>query len=387
MISVIRTLPYQYGCFFIALLVYAVFGSPTPDHPGWAELIVAGLLLASIPWALPKRETMPAWYGAGLAMGLWFLTVPLGLGLFSDAGEGAILRDVAAAGFLIMPLLYFAALERKEFTQLLTAGIVIIGLAFSLRSFAQAGAIAAPANTDYLANSPEVLFSALFFIHLFFVRLEKNLTLKNALACIGLMLVVVVPFAAMGTMLQRASIGMFAIVSVVWWLELLWRRPQRALIGVAFVLPFVAWKLPYLLHLFDQLMVKTTAVGLNNRKEELAAVLSFMDRSILATIFGQGWGAGFENPAVGGVRVNYTHSLATSLLYKCGLGGVVLFFAYLSLMIRRAGAGGGWRLPSFMVVIPPLLIGLLLYANYKSLGYGLILLALISLAHRPKNIP
>ena len=100
---------------------------------------------------------------------------------------------------------------------------------------------------------------------------------------------------------------------------------------------------------------------------------------------GLGWGGTFESPAVGDVRVNYTHSFVSCMLLKSGMLGAALAVAYLI----GSFIGITRLLPRHLVLglalAGPLLIDSVLYASYKWLDFGLLLL-LISAAvqlHRP----
>ena len=102
-------------------------------------------------------------------------------------------------------------------------------------------------------------------------------------------------------------------------------------------------------------------------------------------LFGKGWGATLASPAVGGMVVNYTHNLLTALWLKTGLIGLILAGLYI------AGLAKGlvpllWTNPVLAVALAvPLVIDTLLYASYKSLDFGLILL-LIALYTRPRQL-
>ncbi len=385
------SMPWRLAALFLALVLYGLFGSPTPDHPGLIEGVIAGLLLVSIPLKLPRFNTVPLWYVVGAVTGLWLFTVPLAKGVMDGAGIGSILRDLVAAGFLFMPLLFYPWLRDQynanHARMVVMGGLCVIGIAFSLRSFAQAGGFHAPVNTDYLANSPEVLFTALFFSGLLFYAMRISFSLKNIALGLVLMLLVAMPFMAMASMLQRASLGLMAIVLLFWSVQTLWQRPRLLLFLAVLSLPVLTLSWPYLHGLVEDLMEKTSKVGLNNRREELRAVMALIDPGSFDAVIGQGWGASFENPAVGGGRVNYTHSLLSSLFMKSGIVGAGLFLAYLGAMVWQAARMTSAREVKIVLscIIPPLLIGLLLYANYKSLGYGLILLALIYLDRWPEN--
>ncbi len=59
-------------------------------------------------------------------------------------------------------------------------------------------------------------------------------------------------------------------------------------------------------------MEKTELVGVNMRWQEAAAVFDRLGDNFWAILFGRGWGATVASPAVGGMTVNFTHSLLTS---------------------------------------------------------------------------
>jgi hypothetical protein len=81
--------------------------------------------------------------------------------------------------------------------------------------------------------------------------------------------------------------------------------------------------------LFGELVHKTELVGVNARGAELAAVWQEISVTPGKLLWGAGWGGMFESPAVANIRVNYTHSLLTSMLLKTGVMGLVLTALYI----------------------------------------------------------
>lgn len=91
-------------------------------------------------------------------------------------------------------------------------------------------------------------------------------------------------------------------------------------------------------------------------------------------LFGTGWGGIFSSPAVGGLDVNYTHSLLSTMLLK---GGAVLFLLtglsclaalyQIVLIFQRDSARG-------LTLFWPFIIPVFFYASHKSLDFGLLLL-------------
>jgi O-antigen ligase len=104
--------------------------------------------------------------------------------------------------------------------------------------------------------------------------------------------------------------------------------------------------------------------------------MKLVEASPLTLLFGCGWGMTFENPAVGNLSVNYTHSLFSALLLKTGLVGVGLTLLYIGALVRRAWPVWARNPVLMLALLAPLGIGFLLYASYKCLGFGLLLILL-----------
>ena len=114
------------------------------------------------------------------------------------------------------------------------------------------------------------------------------------------------------------------------------------------------------------------------RLEELSAVWDVVSANPLTLLFGAGWGAGFASPAVADIHVQFTHSLVSGMLLKTGLVGLFLSLFYLcalSLRLFQLRLGVVWPL----AIMAPVLIDVFLYASYKSLDFGLVLLVIVAL--------
>jgi len=161
-----RFLPFspQICAFLLAVAVYALFGSPTPDRVGIAEIAVGGLLAAAL-WRPAfmgvRRLGFPTvFFGFGL-------TVPTVTGILYGHDAGLLLRDVIAFLFLSLPVLgqhlwlpHHGEAGEGRFKYVLCGGFVILGLVFALRSLLDLHFVT-PAPLTYFANMPEVLFSSM----------------------------------------------------------------------------------------------------------------------------------------------------------------------------------------------------------------------------------
>ncbi len=375
--------------FIAALLVYALFSAPTPDHIGIAEILVLAGLLAGIGVSgvmqaagLSVDENVPRWRFPARLLLLFGLSVPLVTGLMQGHPFSLILRDVIPFLFLLLPLFLSPSFtDRAPLAKWFPYILCLMGLVFIVRvmvSFAinagvghfPLGFMPDPGN---LVNAPTVLFAALFLTGIGGLWWTESRTVPEVLRALGCFLLALVLLAGMAGIGQRAHIGAWALTVVLWIGMLAVKRPL-SLWRIGLVLAVAGMALwPFAAEIFAGLAQKTSVVGLNNRAEEARAVWeSFRDRPF-ALLFGQGWGASIASPAVGPYPVNYTHSLLTTYLLKTGLCGLALVLAYLGML-----GAGIWRIfwaypVAGLAVAAPFLIDITLYASFKTLDFGLLL--------------
>jgi hypothetical protein len=362
---------------------YALFGSPTPDVLGPKEAILAlGLLLAVGPAGaraaiapLPDEpRPAPLWLGAGRALLLYGLGAGLLMAVFCANAPVPMVRDVVAFCLLLLPVFFLthASAAPTAAWPWIAGAACVVGLVFAMRTLGLAPGLAA-SHLFYLANAPTVLFTALLL----------GATGARLLFCAGgpwalllasaLLLAALLPAAAIAVNLQRASVGALLAVGFLVAVAQGLARPRRLLV-VALVLALAAAALlPLALRVLAELTQKTQEVGLNNRGEELAAVWEAIAAHPATLLFGMGWGGMFQDPAVGGVSVNFTHALLSSALLKLGLVGLALVALYIgalaAVLARMAPRAPGLAL----ALAAPLLIDTFLYAAYKSFDFGLVL--------------
>lgn len=374
-----------------AVLLYGVCGSPTPDNPGIVEAMIGLLLLLAVNVQGFSRilgfSKSDHWQSAArLALGTG-LVLGLGAAAVNGTDVALVIRDFFPFMFLFLPLMLSDVFEGKpQRAKMFLAAVIFAGLAFSVRSLgAAAQDIIVIFNHGhelmYLANAPGVLLSALLLIalsaHYFLKRFDMR-ALGLMIACFVLS---ALPFAAMALSVQRASIGFLLMALMILFLAG-WRchAPARmaffSLILMALGLPF----LPVAAELIDIMRSKTMVFGLNMRAEEWAAVWQEIAQSPFSVLFGRGWGGTFQSPAVAGITVNFTHSLLSSSLLKTGVLGLLALVIYLLALARQ------W---SFVLrhhgilalgLAGPFLIDVFLYASYKSLDFGFLLLLVAAFA-------
>src|SRR5688572_12857668 len=99
----------RFGFLVLAILIYGVLGSPTPDAPGWVEAAIAGFLMlgAGLPgFYAAFRPGTPdfLWMTAGRLLLIYGLSVCLISGAVLGNEPLYILRDALPFLFLVLPL-------------------------------------------------------------------------------------------------------------------------------------------------------------------------------------------------------------------------------------------------------------------------------------------
>jgi hypothetical protein len=368
----------------LAILLYAIAGSPTPDNPGVMEMSIGLCLMMAVGWrgivqalnvSRPETTTQKLYH----FFFLYGLIVPTLVAFFTGNETGWMMRDVLSFLFLGLPVFFNGALgDDKPYTKWLSALLLCAGLAFSIRTLVPVLNIWVPqGELIYLSNSPLVVMAAVFFILWAWEGLA-DFTVPSFVWLFLKLLCVFVLVSAMLLDVQRATIG--AVFLSVLFVALMdfYKKPKAAsvTIGLFSILLVLLW--PALENVFSVMVHKTADVGMNARFAEISAVYAKLCAGGgLGYLFGYGWGATFSSPAVAGLEVNFTHSWLTTMLLK---GGIVFFglcscvfirLVYEILLIFQRDRSWGLALGAAFV-IPSLL-----YASHKSLDFGLILLMIM----------
>mgnify|MGYP003672740631 CR=1 FL=1 len=379
---------YRTICLFTACIVYAIFGSPTPDQIGTAEVFIFVLLALAIGigrardaflYHTSHSVRVRFWKSAGQVMLIYGLSFPLCLGVAYGNESRVVLRDVVPFFFLFLPLFLLPVLRaRPYYFRSIVCAIMVIGMMFSLRSLVMRFIADCPIwcgdELLYLENMPTVLFTCLLLIGGAMHIIMQGVIARNVIIFYGMLALSLLPLAAMALTLQRASLGAVALYTLMICGYFFVRAPARAIAmmlmgGIAILLVGLSFSA-----LFDPLWVKTQKVGLNMRPQEFAAVWDIMRADPMTFLFGIGWGGQFNSPAVGGLRVNFTHNFFSTILLKTGMLGVIFCIAYILGLLERL-VRVILRHPVFgLALSAPILIDLSLYASFKSLDFGLVLL-------------
>jgi hypothetical protein len=375
--------------FILALGIYAIRGSPTPDQPGMVELIIALLLLFSIGILKPAKniffqfkEKRDKWFVAGCVLWLWGISVPLILSVVYGADRLLVFRDVAGFVFLCFPIFFYGFVEgHLKRTGLLLWGCVLIGIMFALRTLYDDFPVFNQTNELlYLANSPLVLFSTLFLGVAGFFKIYQRVSLKSLLVFFVYMALTCMLMLAMYEDLLRASFASIGF-SIVVLLAIGFVRAPKKILPVFVLCALVI----FIFHeavfiVWQDVLAKTSRVGLNMRLQEWHAVWDVLGHSWVSLMFGQGWGSSFASPAVGGLHVTFTHNLLSYMLLKAGLAGLILSLVYLFFIFEKLMRVVFSDPVKGNALLWPFVIPIVLYASHKSFDYGLLLVLILALA-------
>jgi hypothetical protein len=400
----------RFVCLIAALLIYAVRGTPTPDHMGYSEIFVAFLLLAATgpagilyaltgrdhrgfsSWGLhtanyddAKAKGFWAWTASGRFLFLYGMTFPVIIGILRGHDPLIMMRDILPFIFMMMPLFLTELVQQSRARVVIfTMTVVTIGLIFSWRVLWPVflelqqweGLLKKlhPSDPAYLANAPTVLFAALLLLGLAGLQFYRSWKLSHWGTGILLAALAAIPFVTMGLILQRASAGVTALVIGIWLVLAFIKYPYRALPLWAFMGAALAVAWPWVSMILGHLIAKSDAVGLNSRAQESLAILELVSENFFVSLFGYGWGASFASPAVGDLDVHFTHNMATTFWFKTGLLGCCALILYLFTFVKIL-----WRISHIWPILglalaAPFLIDITLYASFKSLDFGLLLL-------------
>lgn len=368
-----------------ALVIYALAGTPTPDSPGIVEAVIGALLVTAVGvrgayYALKPPENAEFWHKIGAFLLVFGLVFPVVGAILSGNDIFFLIRDVISFIFLLFPVfLAFLGQCEGENNRIFIFLSAFIGISFAARAllrFWDDGIFGALATGElhYFANLPTVLFSALFLTGAGVCMMGGIGQRRRVLAGAGLLVLALLPYGAMAVNLQRATMGAACLYLAAICLYAFVRAPYRAFVPLAFIAAITFALAPFLGELRLALEAKSAAVGLNMRWQEAQAVWAAVSESPFSLVFGLGWGAGFHSPAVAGLSVNFTHSLITAMLLKTGLCGLFLTLLYLGALGRELLRLVLNKPVLGLAFAAPVLINVLLYASYKSLDFGIVLL-------------
>lgn len=396
----------QAKAFFLAIIIYGVFSVPAPRGIAVPELVI-GL---SLVLAVGVRTCFRVGTGAsflsprllchelvgllGLHLLLW---LPLLVAVYHGWTQADIVRDVGPLLFLFLPVLATlgcraATRPPQAIIRALDLGLTLAGVALAIRwwygaewGFGAIGTRAVDAGPNYLLNAPAVPYAVIRCGTLVLTAGYRfsgghpwgHLCLFAA-ACSGFLL----SAAALAANVHRVAIGatLLGLAAILASETRFSIRPlATTLVGLCLVVIVIPSDM--ILGVLGHISAKTEVFGLNGRDRELDAVLAVIATSPCSFLVGEGWGAVFNNPAVGGWAVSYTHNLISYFFLKSGLLGVLAITAYGLCLLAAARPLLSHDPPLAIAGLAAVSGGVLFHTSYKFLDFGL-LLTLLTLAGR-----
>lgn len=374
-----------------AMMIYGIAGSPSPDHPGIVELLVGLLLItatgiARLAHLFYFRRSDALWVKAGKIFFIYGISLILLTGIINGNDMRMIIRDLPPFVFLLLPLLCMDIFKEEpcHYKYLLLA-FAFMGFSFAFRSLGETSFFNKSLNMDtrelyYFANAPSVVFAAIFPLGIALEKYINEFSLRSLLLLLLAGILICLPIMAMALTLQRASLALVFLSYAVFGLLALRNAPYRLLLLLPFALTMFFLQQHHIHDVLKLLLHKTAIYGVNKRGMEIAAVWHDISISPLSMLAGLGWGATFESPAVAGTRVNFTHSFISGMLLKSGILGLAAAMTYISGFFIRAFSLIARDTVLLMALTGPLIIDVFLYASYKWLDFGILLLVIAASA-------
>ncbi len=375
-------------------IVYGFFGDPTPSTVNLVTIAWISLLLLSFSWQnLFKLHHISNFNIASFTAFLVGLIGPLIVGALSGHDVILMSRDIVSYLFIFIGFLYVSTfcLNRNKATKVFLVGLLIIAFGMALRrlGFIPYGVERASIFEDPFALSvvPEILFGSIFltsFAILSFLKTDKSV-FTLIITSAFLLLMAIPLLAVMNMSVMRAGIGVVSVSALISVFILTINRP---LAGISLSLLLGAVVLVFLKPLnaiFQIFWLKTIMIGTNNRFLEAQTVLHDVLNNPLTFLFGKGWGAVINNPAVGGEQVLYTHSLLSSSLLKGGLLLATLVLMYLLWLLtgifrQLFREKSPLDTALYLAIIMTLLVNILIYGGYKTIGFGMVIALAMGMA-------
>ena len=372
--------------FGMALFIYGVWGSPTPNNPNWVEVMIAILLVFAIGFKplyqtirIRPFEKTQRWRAITQFFFLWGLFVPLSIGLLKASPLDIIFRDVVGFIFLCFPLFIVDFLtENEKRRHFFLYFCFVIGILFSIRVLVPHFLLFR--NTTellYLANSPLVLMSALYLCAAAGYSLYQKISYRGFVKASCFIALAALPVMAMFVDLQRASFAALVLSFIFLFVLGVIKTPFKMIVPAMVLVVGGIMIEPYLTDIVQSVGLKTSQVGLNMRAQEVRAVWENLSFSGWSILFGQGWGSSFASPAVGMLNITYTHSLLSYIFLKMGLIGLMICLTYLFVVFQKLVLLYRHNPIAGTAFIWPFLIPVLLYASHKSFDFGLLLSLII----------
>lgn len=399
------SLHFEHFIFLALCAVYGASSSMIPMEFGIPELALLVLLLIAVPLLGVVHGFFPTMQRSALMVPnnlrlvvLLMLTFPVLVGLIRQNDFADVIRDVLPFLFFLLPIFLYRNLHNKPDTWIFVMcfGFSFIGIAMTLRHFAQAGASFSDIGEQSifgtgisLAFDPAVQFAFPFLLGM---AIKSAIERHMLMASVLFVLALIPLFAILGVVARAPLLLSFFSVGLMVLFGFRSRVVNLIVLGL-FVL-FIVLALAgdnMISKSIELMLLKHENYGISSRDLELSAVLQNAE-SFDKLMFGEGWGGLISNPIGDGAMWRFVHNMFAYYFFKQGVFGLLgVFFyiywltkVYLSAFVKLKNQGGV-RLIALLALIPPILGSLFLEVTYKTLIFGLLLSLVIAISASTKQ--
>jgi hypothetical protein len=332
--------------FLLITVIYALFSSSTPDDIGVAEVSIGILLVLFVGlgvsidifgWGFLVRKdksVIPDYvYVSFIALAV----IPTIHGLFIVGNSlGDFIRDFIPFIYLYLPIFFLPHMAKKPsfWLRVLLVSLCAIGISYSIRFFIVntvpiylLGKIHHPGSMSYFPMDPAVLFSATLLITSGLYMILRGKSTQIAKGAV-LLLLGMVAYSSLIAIILRAQIILVLFYAFVIVFYFMGKKPLRSIPMFAVVSVAVYYFLGDVVYdffggVFQLVMNKFRAVGINARDMEIREVLKHAESSAGTLMFGEGWGGLLSNPIGGGAKWRFVHNGFAYVIFKAGLIGMI----------------------------------------------------------------
>lgn len=387
----------------LALLVYGLMSSPTPDVIGPWEVLIGICLILTVNYNKLSRIILGRLGNNArnvyLYLIFWMLFFSFMFGIFFGGiifGNNLedIVRDIIPLIYMGIVVLFADFFDVKTYNRVVYS-LVLAGFFLSMRFYSIDGFNLSTLGTevffgskDYLSMDPIVLFASVFMLGIAMKYLTEGNLLKGFI-CIFISVYI---FGSILAVVARAPILLYGM-AFVYFLIVFQSSIVIRMLRFIFLAVFLYWVWVYSPIYLGVIFEKFSMVGFNSKDVEVMEIIREIGRQ--APFSGLGWGGSFDSTAADGV-VRYSHNFLAYLWLKLGfIVGTLFFVIKISLPLL-----GGYRVlrrrreifkseSNIGIVLVSCLIALLpaffLQGSYKSLSFGVLFYLLYQTLYCPAS--
>ncbi len=367
-ISVNRIFYYLRNKLTLALVIYGIIGSSTPDEFGIAEALI-GLLLI---WYCLERLSISKLFISFKFYALIFLiSYPLLIAIIFENDFVNIFRDLIPFLFLFFSFIFAYNKKVLHEENSIVFGLCFAGTLFAIRHLMSIaseiddfGTRSLLGSMNYYIMDPAVLFSSILGFSYAFTLSGFNF------ARLIFFFMTMITSIGIFSMLLRGQIALLVLNLFASYLQ----KPILLLLFfLTLLVCFGIYLPPGIGEYFNILLSKTSETGfLNSRDKEFLDVFRLFIQEPILFFTGLGWGGVFDTVASGG-EVRYTHNSFLYFFLKGGIFALVTFLFLIHNSLFRLSFKSVLRSHLLRACYLVLIFNFLLEPGFKMLTMGVLL--------------